>query len=157
MRGPQFMLGYWNAPEATAAALRDGWYFSGDVARVDPDGFFQIVDRRKEMIKYKGFPIAPAEVEACLLEHPHVRDVGVIGRPDLAAGEIPIAFVVLKNDLSNGLRDGDPGSAKLKDELSTWVSDRLTKYKQPREVHFVASIPRNPSGKILRRDLRSLL
>lgn len=149
MRGPQFMLGYWNAPNATASVLKDGWYHSGDVARVDRDGYFQIVDRRKEMIKYKGFPIAPAEVEACLLEHPHVRDVGVIGRPDLAAGELPIAFVVL--------RDGDLGSAQLAAELGTWVSDRLTKYKQPQEVRFVASIPRNLSGKILRRDLRSLL
>ena len=149
MRGPQFMLGYWNAPDATASALRDGWYHSGDVARVDSAGFFQIVDRRKEMIKYKGFPIAPAEVEACLLEHPAVRDVGVIGRPDTAAGELPIAFVVL--------RGGDPGSPKVASELAAWVSDRLTKYKQPQEVHFVASIPRNPSGKILRRDLRSLL
>jgi acyl-CoA synthetase (AMP-forming)/AMP-acid ligase II len=149
MRGPQFMLGYWNAPDATASALRDGWYHSGDVARLDSAGFFQIVDRRKEMIKYKGFPIAPAEVEACLLEHPAVRDVGVIGRPDTAAGELPIAFVVL--------RGGDPGSPKVASELAAWVSDRLTKYKQPQEVHFVASIPRNPSGKILRRDLRSLL
>ncbi|MBI2677819.1 MAG: AMP-binding protein [Candidatus Koribacter versatilis] len=149
MRGPQFMLGYWNAPEATAAALRNGWYHSGDVARVDSGGFFQIVDRRKEMIKYNGFPIAPAEVEACLLEHPQVRDVGVIGRPDPSTGELPIAFVVL--------RDGDLGSPKLAGELGAWVSDRLTKYKQPQEVRFVASIPRNPSGKILRRDLRSLL
>jgi acyl-CoA synthetase (AMP-forming)/AMP-acid ligase II len=149
MRGPQFMLGYLNAPEATAAVLRDGWYHSGDVARVDAANFFQIVDRRKEMIKYKGFPIAPAEVEACLLEHPKVRDVGVIGRPDNAAGELPVAFVVL--------RGGDPGSTQIADELSAWVSDRLTKYKQPREVRFVTSIPRNPSGKILRRDLRSLL
>jgi len=149
MRGPQFMPGYWNAPEATASVLKDGWYHSGDVARVDRDGCFQIVDRRKEMIKYKGFPIAPAEVEACLLEHPKVRDAGVIGRPDAAAGELPIAFVVL--------RDGDPGSGKVADELAGWVSERLTKYKQPQEVRFVASIPRNPSGKILRRDLRGLL
>jgi acyl-CoA synthetase (AMP-forming)/AMP-acid ligase II len=149
MRGPQFMLGYLNAPDATAAAMRDGWYRSGDVARVDAAGFTQIVDRRKELIKYKGFPIAPAEVEACLLEHPKVRDVGVIGRPDLSAGELPIAFIVL--------RGGDPGSDQVADELAAWVSDRLTKYKQPQEVHFVASIPRNPSGKILRRELRSLL
>jgi len=149
MRGPQFMLGYWNAPEATASALRDGWYHSGDIARVDSGGYFQIVDRRKEMIKYNGFPIAPAEVEACLLEHPQVRDVGVIGRPDPSTGELPIAFVVL--------RDGDPGSPKIAGELSAWVGERLTKYKQPQEVRFVSSIPRNPSGKILRRDLRTLL
>jgi len=149
MRGPQFMLGYLNEPGATAAVLRDGWYHSGDIARVDAAGFTQIVDRRKELIKYKGFPIAPAEVEACLLEHPKVRDVGVIGRPDAAAGEMPVAFVVL--------RGGDPGSAQIADELSAWVADRLTKYKQPQQVHFVASIPRNPSGKILRRELRTLL
>ncbi len=149
MRGPQFMLGYWKDPQATAQALRDGWYWSGDVARRDAADFYQIVDRRKEMIKFKGFPIAPAEVEAVLLEHPAVRDCGVVGRKDTAAGEIPCAFVVL--------RDGGPGDARIKDELCSWVSDRLTGYKQPREVIFVGSIPRNPSGKILRRNLRDLL
>lgn len=149
MRGPQFMLGYWNAPEATASALQDGWYFSGDVATRDAGGFYRIVDRRKEMIKYNGFPIAPAEVEACLLEHPAVRDVGVIGRPDHSAGELPCAFVVP--------RDSAAPSQKLADELTAWVAGRLTSYKQPREVRFVASIPRNPSGKILRRELRELL
>ncbi len=149
MRGPLFMRGYWKNPLATAVALRDGWYWSGDVARRDADDFFQIVDRRKEMIKFKGFPIAPAEVEAVLLEHPAVRDCGVIGRQETSCGEIPCAFVVL--------RDGRPGDARMKDELCTWVADRLVGYKQPREVHFVASIPRNPSGKILRRSLRDLL
>ena len=79
MRGPQFMLGYWNAPEATADVVRDGWYYSGDVARMDEQGLYYIVDRRKEMIKYKGFPVAPAEVESVLLEHPAVRDCGVVG------------------------------------------------------------------------------
>src|SRR5206468_7376611 len=105
MRGPQFMLGYWNAPEATATAMRDGWYWSGDVATVDADGFYRIVDRVKEMIKYKGFPIAPAEVEGVLLEHPMVRDCGIVGRKDEAAGEIPCAFVVL--------RDGHAGNTKI--------------------------------------------
>jgi acyl-coenzyme A synthetase/AMP-(fatty) acid ligase len=101
------------------------------------------------MIKYKGFPVAPAEVEAVLMEHPAVRDCGVVGRADDAAGEIPCAFVVLS--------DGGPGSDKLKQELSAHVAERLTSYKQPREIQFVANIPRNPSGKILRRELRSLL
>jgi acyl-CoA synthetase (AMP-forming)/AMP-acid ligase II len=149
MRGPQFMLGYWNAPEATAEALRDGWYWSGDVAKRDVDGFYFIVDRRKEMIKYKGFPVAPAEVEAVLLEHPAVRDCGVVGKADTAAGEIPCAFVVL--------REGHAASVQTEAQLCGHVAERLTGYKQPREVRFVASIPRNPSGKILRRELRNLL
>jgi len=149
MRGPQFMLGYWNAPDATAAVLRDGWYWSGDVAAVDSDGSFRIVDRVKEMIKYKGFPIAPAEVEAVLLEHPLVRDCGIVGRKDDTAGEIPCAFVVL--------RDGNPGNANISAELCGYVGERLTSYKQPREVRFVHSIPRNPSGKILRRKLKEEL
>ena len=149
MRGPQFMLGYWKNPEATDAVMRDGWYWSGDMARREDTDTYFIVDRRKEMIKYKGFPVAPAEVEAVLMEHPAVRDCGVVGRADDAAGEIPCAFIVL--------RDGGPGSDKLKQELSAHVSERLTSYKQPREIVFVANIPRNPSGKILRRELRSLL
>jgi acyl-CoA synthetase (AMP-forming)/AMP-acid ligase II len=149
MRGPQFMLGYWKAPEATAEVMRDGWYWSGDVVVRDAQGFFQVVDRRKEMIKYKGFPIAPAEVESVLLEHPAVRDCGVVGRADDAGGEIPCAFVVL--------RDGNPSSQKMASELCGFVAERLTSYKQPREVRFVGSIPRNPSGKILRRELRKLL
>ena len=149
MRGPQFMLGYWRDPEASAAVLRDGWYWSGDIARVDADGFYSIVDRRKEMIKYKGFPIAPAEVESVLLEHPAVRDAGVVGLADVEAGEIPCAFIVL--------REGHPGSEKIGDELRGFVAERLTPYKQPRKVRFVANLPRNPSGKILRRELRKLL
>lgn len=149
MRGPQFMLGYWNAPESTDAVMRDGWYFSGDIARRETEDFYFIVDRRKEMIKYKGFPVAPAEVEAVLMEHPSVRDCGVVGRSCEEAGEVPCAFVVL--------RDGGPGSDHLKNELCSFVSERLTHYKQPRDVQFVATIPRNPSGKILRRELRKLL
>ncbi len=149
MRGPQFMLGYWNAPEATADVMRDGWYYSGDVARRDEQGLYYIVDRRKEMIKYKGFPVAPAEVESVLLEHPAVRDCGVVGRKDDAAGEIPCAFIVL--------REGFPLTEKTRDEICGYVGERLTGYKQPREVRFVTAIPRNPSGKILRRELRKQL
>jgi long-chain acyl-CoA synthetase len=126
MRGPQVMLGYWKEPQATAAVLRDGWYYSGDIVRTDADGFYYVLDRRKEMIKYKGFPVAPAEVEAVMLEHPAVRDCGVIAKPDADAGEIPCAF----------------------------VADRLAHHKQPREIRFVEVVPRTPSGKILRRELR---
>jgi long-chain acyl-CoA synthetase len=146
MRGPQIMLGYWKDPQATAAALRDGWYFSGDVVRCDTDGFYYVLDRSKEMIKYKGFPVAPAEVESLLLEHPAVRDCGVVAKPDLNAGEIPCAFVVL--------REGFMPSDTLDKELRDFVADRLSRHKQPREVHFVDVVPRTPSGKILRRELR---
>jgi long-chain acyl-CoA synthetase len=149
MRGPQFMLGYWKEAQATAAVLRDGWYWSGDIVSRDAEDFYYVLDRRKEMIKYKGFPVAPAEVEGVLLEHPAVRDCGVVGRCDPAAGEIPVAFVVL--------RDGSPASDKTKDALCGFVADRLTHYKQPREVRFVDAIPKTASGKILRRELRKEL
>jgi acyl-coenzyme A synthetase/AMP-(fatty) acid ligase len=99
------------------------------------------------MLKYKGFPVAPAEVEAVLLEHEAVKECGVIGRPDAAAGEIPVAFVAL--------RDGFVESQKLGEELCAFVADRLTPYKQPRAVHFVDAIPKTASGKILRRELRN--
>jgi len=146
MRGPQFMLGYWKEPQATAAVLRDGWYFSGDIVRCDGDGFYYVVDRSKEMIKYKGFPVAPAEVEAVLLEHSAVRDCGVVAKPDLACGEIPCAFVVL--------REGFTASEALTKQLCDFVANRLAHHKQPREVRFVDVVPRTPSGKILRRELR---
>ncbi len=146
VRGPQIMLGYWRDPQATAAVLRDGWYFSGDIVRCDADGFYYVLDRSKEMIKYKGFPVAPAEVESVLLEHPAVRDCGVVAKPDLDAGEIPCAFVVL--------REGFIPSVVLGKELCDFVADRLSRHKQPREVHFVDVVPRTPSGKILRRELR---
>ena len=146
MRGPQFMLGYWKEPQATATVLRDGWYWSGDIVTRDREGFYRVVDRRKEMIKYKGFPVAPAEVEAVLLEHPAVKECGVVGRCDAAAGEIPVAFVAL--------RDGFVKSHKLEQELCSFVADRLTRYKQPREVHFVDAVPKTASGKILRGELR---
>jgi acyl-CoA synthetase (AMP-forming)/AMP-acid ligase II len=147
MRGPQIMLGYWREPQATAAVLRDGWYFSGDIVRSDSEGFYYVLDRSKEMIKYKGFPVAPAEVESVLLEHPAVRDCGVVAKPDLAAGEIPCAFVVL--------REGFTPSDALEKELRDFVADRLAHHKQPREIRFVDAVPRTPSGKILRRELRN--
>ena len=149
MRGPQFMTGYWKSPEATATALRDGWYWSGDVVRCDERGFYHVVDRRKELIKYKGFAVAPAEVEAVLLEHPAVRDCGVVGKKDAAAGEIPVAFVVARESFARNRR--------LEEELCSFVADRLTHYKQPREVRFVDAVPKTASGKILRRELRELI
>jgi long-chain acyl-CoA synthetase len=149
MRGPQIMQGYWKSPDATAAVLRDGWYWSGDIVRTDELGLYYIVDRRKEMIKYKGFSIAPAEVESVLLEHPAVRDCGVVGRTNEAGEEIPCAFVVL--------RDTEVATPQTEAALREFVAERLTHYKMPREVHFVQSLPRTASGKILRRELRKLL
>ena len=146
MRGPQFMLGYWKEPQATAAVVRDGWYFSGDIVRCDADGFYYVVDRSKEMIKAGGFPVAPAEVEALLLEHPAVRDCGVVAKPDPACGEIPCAFVVLRQEFVP--------SDTLAKQLCDFVADRLAHHKQPREIRFVDAVPRTPSGKILRRELR---
>jgi acyl-coenzyme A synthetase/AMP-(fatty) acid ligase len=127
--------------------LRDGWYYSGDIVRADADGFYYVLDRRKEMIKYKGFPVAPAEVESVLLEHPAVRDCGVVAKPDAESGEIPCAFVVL--------RDGFTACEALDKELREFVADRLAHHKQPREVRFLDAVPRTPSGKILRRELRN--
>ena len=149
MRGPQFMLGYWKSPDATDAVLRDGWYWSGDIVRVDEKGLYYVVDRRKEMMKYKGFSIAPAEVESVLLEHPIVRDCGVVSRTDAAGDEIPCAFVVL--------REGEPSNESSAELLKSYVAERLTHYKMPREIYFVQSLPRTASGKILRRELRKLV
>ena len=149
MRGPQFMLGYWKEPEATAAVLRDGWYWSGDIVSRDEQDFYYVLDRRKEMIKYKGFPVAPAEVEALLMEHPAVRDCGVVARADACTGEIPVAFVVLREAFAE--------SKKLEEELCEFVAQHLTRYKQPREIRFVDSVPRTASGKILRRELKKIL
>jgi long-chain acyl-CoA synthetase len=149
MRGPQFMLGYWKEPHSTAAVLRDGWYWSGDIVTRDREGFYRVVDRAKEMIKYKGFSLAPAEVEAVLLEHPAVKECGVVARVDAGAGEIPVAFIAL--------RDGFSESGPLQQELCGFVADRLTHYKQPREIRFIDAVPKTASGKILRRELRKQL
>ena len=143
IRGPQIMQGYWRAPEATAAALRDGWYYSGDIGYVDERGYLFIRDRKKEMIKFKGFGIAPAEIEALLVEHPAVADAAVIGKPHPEAGEIPKAFVVKKK-----------GQDLTAAEVVAFVKGRLANYKVPGEVELVDAIPKTASGKILRRVLK---
>jgi acyl-CoA synthetase (AMP-forming)/AMP-acid ligase II len=144
IRGPQVMKGYLNNPTATAATLvGDGWLRTGDIGHVDADGHVFIVDRLKELIKVSAFQVAPAELEALLLTHPAVADVAVIGRPDEEVGEVPVAFVVVK--------DGQPVTAE---DLEAFVSGQVVHYKQVREVHFVDAIPKSASGKILRRVLR---
>ena len=142
--GPQVMQGYWKAPEATAEALRDGWLYTGDIGWRDEEGYVTVTDRKKELIKYKGFSVAPAQLEALLLEHPAVADVAVIAKPDEEAGEIPKAFIVLRA----GYEQVNP------DELVAWANGKLAAYKNVREVEYIDAIPRNPSGKILRRILK---
>ena len=143
VRGPQVMQGYWNAPEDTARVLRDGWLHTGDIGWIDRDGYAFVVDRKKEMIKYKGFSIAPAELESTILEHPDVADCGVVGVPDDEAGELPKAFVVPRSGVQLDL-----------DGLTSFCASRLAGYKAIRRWSIVATIPRTPSGKILRRALK---
>ena len=144
VRGPMVMKGYLNNPEATAATIdADGWLHTGDVAIIDEDGHMTVVDRVKELIKYKGFQVAPAELEALLLTHPAIADAAVIGMPDEEAGEIPKAFVVLK-----------PGQELTAAEVTEFTKERVATYKVIHEVAFVDAIPKSASGKILRRMLR---
>lgn len=144
VRGPQVMQGYWKAPEATAETLRNGWLYTGDIGWRDEQGYVVITDRKKELIKYKGFSVAPAQLEALLLEHPAVADVAVVAKPSEEAGEVPKAFVVLRQGHEN----------QNAEELALWANGKLSGYKNVREVEFIAAIPRNPSGKILRRILK---
>jgi len=139
------MKGYWNKPVDTADVIRDGWFHTGDVGRRDDKGYVFIVDRKKEFIKYKGFGVGPAEVEAVLCEHPAVADAGVIGKPDEEAGEIPKAFVQLR-----------PNTQATAEELIAFVKERIADYKRVREVEFIEKVPRTASGKILRRELADL-
>jgi acyl-CoA synthetase (AMP-forming)/AMP-acid ligase II len=142
IRGPQVMLGYLHNPEATAETLtEDGWLRTGDIARFDAQGNTYIVDRLKELIKYKGYQVPPAELEAVLVSHPKVRDAGVIGVPMEDGGEAPKACVVGAGDL-------DP------EEVMAFVAERVAPYKRVREVAVVEEIPKSASGKILRRELR---
>src|SRR6266496_438639 len=138
IRGPQVMRGYLNNPEATAATLDgDGWLHTGDIGHVDSDGYFTIVDRLKELIKYKGFQVPPAELEAVLCAHPAVADAAVIPIPDDECGEVPKAFVVLKGDTS-------PAA------LLAYVAEHVAPYKKIRVIEVIDAIPKSPSGKILR-------
>ena len=141
VRGPQVMIGYLNNPEATAQTIdSDGWLHTGDIGYADEDGHFFIVDRAKELIKYKGLQVAPAELEAVLLSHPSVADAAVIPYPDDEAGEVPKGIIVLKEPI-------EPQS------LLDFVAERVAPHKRIRHLEFVDKIPKSPSGKILRRVL----
>lgn len=141
VRGPQNMKGYLNRPDATAAMIdRDGWLHTGDVGYADDEGYFFVVDRVKELIKYKGLQVAPAELEAVLLSHPGVADAAVIGSPDEEAGEVPKAFVVLKAPVAVS-------------DITDYVAQRVAPHKKIRRMEIVEAIPKSASGKILRRLL----
>jgi len=143
LRGPQIMQGYWKAPEETARALRNGWFYTGDIGHVDADGYTYIVDRKKEMIKYKGFGVAPAELESLLMEHPAVLDSAVIGVPDDEAGELIKGLVVLRK-----------GHETTPDEIIAFANGKLAGYKRVHIVEIIEIIPKTASGKILRRELK---
>ena len=146
VRGPQVMQGYLNNPSATAETIDgEGWLHTGDVAIIDEHHHMSIVDRLKELIKYKGFQVPPAELEALIITHPKVADVAVIGVPDDEAGELPKAFVVPR-----------PGETITLEEIQALVKEHLVSYKQIRLLQIVDVIPKSASGKILRRELRTL-
>ena len=142
IRGHNIMKGYWKRPDATAEAMRGGWFHSGDMARVDEEGYFYIVDRKKDLIIRGGYNVFPREVEEVLYEHPAVREADVVGIPDDSLGEEVGAAVVL--------RDGASASAE---DLSQHVKSELAAYKYPRQVWFLDELPKGPTGKILKREI----
>ena len=143
VKGPQIMKGYWRKPEETALVLRDGWLLTGDIARMDQEGYFYITDRKKDLIKYKDYSVYPREIEDVLYEHPAVKLCAVVGKPDPMAGEIPKAFVVLKD-----------GASATEAEIMTFVNEKVAPYKAIREVEFRKDLPLSPAGKVLKRVLQ---
>jgi long-chain acyl-CoA synthetase len=145
-RSPGVMHGYWNSPQATAEALRDGWLHTGDLGYLDEDGYLYIVDRKKDLIIRGGFNVYPRDVEDALVEHPAVELAAVVGRPDPRLGEEVMAFVSLR-----------PGAALQPEELVAWSRERIGGYKYPREVRVVETVPVTAVGKIDRKALRGLI
>ncbi|MCZ7551358.1 MAG: long-chain fatty acid--CoA ligase [Anaerolineales bacterium] len=142
VRGPNIMKGYYNMPTETQNALRDGWLYTGDIARMDEEGFFYIVDRKKELIKPGGYQVWPREVEEVIAQNPKVLEVGVAGIPDAYRGETVKAWIVLK-----------PGEVSSEQEIKDWCSERLAKFKTPTHIEFRSELPKTTVGKILRREL----
>jgi long-chain acyl-CoA synthetase len=142
-KGPQVMKGYWKMPEESAAVLRNGWLYTGDVAKMDVDGYFYITDRKKDLIKYKGYSVYPREIEDVIYEHPAVKICAVIGKPDPVASEIPKAFVVMKE-----------GKTATEEEIKQFVNSKVAPYKAVREVEFRTELPMTLVGKVLRRVLQ---
>ena len=145
IRGPQVMMGYWNKPEDNKVAIRDGWFHTGDIATMAPDGYFSIVDRKKDMIDVSGFKVWPREVEETLFEHPAVQEAAVVGVPDARSGEAVKAFVVLKKE-NEGKVTGE--------ELSKFCKEKIASFKAPKFVEFRTELPKTAVGKVLRRELK---
>jgi len=143
VKGPQVMAGYWNRPDETASVLRGGWLYTGDIARIDADGYLTIVERKKDLIKHNGYSVYPRELEDSLHEHPAVRQCAVVGKADTQTGENPVAYVVLKE-----------GSAVKPEEIKSFVNCNVAAYKAISEVIFVQELPINAAGKVLKRALK---
>jgi long-chain acyl-CoA synthetase len=146
VRGPQVMKGYWNKPEETADVLKeDGWLLTGDIGRFDEEGYLYIVDRKKDMLIYKGYNVYPRDLEEVINSHPAVAQSAVVGKLDDRYGEIPVAFVQLS-----------PGMEATEEEIREYANSQLAKYKKIRLVKIVEQLPASAAGKILRRELREL-
>jgi len=143
IKGPQIMKGYWNLPDETKDVLREGWLYTGDIAKMDQEGYFFITDRKKDLIKYKGHSVYPREIEDVLYEHPSVKLCAVVGKPDKTAGELPKAFIVLKD-----------GATATEEDIKKYVNAKVASYKAIREVEIRKELPLTPVGKVLRRALR---
>jgi long-chain acyl-CoA synthetase len=141
--GPGVVRGYWNKPEASAHTFSEGFLHTGDIGRMDADGWFYVVDRAKDMINASGFKVWPREVEEYLLKHPTIREAAVVGIPDEYRGESVKAFVTLK-----------PGTSATPEDIIAFAKVTMAAYKYPRAVEIVAELPKTPSGKIVRRELR---
>ena len=144
IRGDNVMKGYWNKPEATAEAIPDGWFRTGDLATMDSEGYFTIVDRKKDMILRGGMNVYPREVEECIYEHPDVLEVAVVGIPDELYGEQVGAAVALRE-----------GSTATPQDIIDFAKERIAAYKYPRTVWVVPELPKGPTGKILRREVHA--
>jgi long-chain acyl-CoA synthetase len=143
LKGPQVMKGYWNKPKETSEVLKEGWLYTGDIAKQDEDGYYYIIDRKKDIIKFRGYSVYPREIEDVLYEHPAVHSCAVVGIQDELSGEIPKAFLVIKD-----------GAKVTEEEIIEFVSRRVAPYKRIREVEFRKELPMNLVGKVLKKTLR---
>jgi acyl-CoA synthetase (AMP-forming)/AMP-acid ligase II len=144
-RGPNMMQGYWNLPEETAATIKDGWLHTGDMGRIDDEGYLYVLDRMKDMIVSGGENVYPAEIEKVIQEIPAVSDVAVIGIADDKWGETPKAYIVIQN-----------GATITPEEIASFCRTKLAGYKVPRHIEIIEALPRNPTGKVLKQELRKM-
>lgn len=153
VKGPNVMKGYLNQPQATAETIKDDWLYTGDLARMDTDGYIYIVGRKKEMVNVRGFNVYPREIEDILYQHPLVKEAAVIGVPDQHKGEVPKGFVVLKEEAGAPGHQGTRAPDDAERELLHYLRERLASYKIPRRIEIRESLPKNATGKILKREL----